>query len=125
MAETYIDIDREFKLDLTGQVKINYGTAVINDSIKTILSTNVGERIMNLQFGPTLRNFLFEAMTAGSIHKIKTEVEHAIITFENRILLESVDVQPDYDNNYYTISVYYQIYTTSERGVFEGKLKKL
>ena len=80
---------------------------------------------MNPTFGSTLKDFLFEPMTIGTTFKMQVEIESAITRFEDRILLENVSISPNYERNYYTIVVNYQIYTTSERGSFEGKLKKL
>lgn len=64
----------------------------INDSIKTILLTNQGERCLESQFGSGLHNFYFKKMDDTLKGEIIDAVETSLLDNEPRITVESVDV---------------------------------
>ena len=125
VTQIYKDISKEFKFDTFGKVEVNYGTSVINDSIRTILSTSQGERVMNPLFGSNLKSYLFEIMNDRTALKIKSDVRNSIELFEDRINIIDVVVDADLDSNFYEIFVLYKIIATNQRDLFTGKIKKL
>lgn len=57
----------------------------IRQSIRIILATNPGERVMRPEFGAGLRDFVFEPADTGTMHRIRQRVQEALIDWEARI----------------------------------------
>jgi phage baseplate assembly protein W len=64
----------------------------IEESLNILLSTALGERVMEPTFGCDLRPYLFDPLTPHMIGYLKDRVRNAILYFETRITLISVDV---------------------------------
>jgi len=64
----------------------------ISQSLKIILFTDLGSRIMRPDFGSDVKNFTFESINKGSIARLSDVVEGAINRHEPRIDLEKVDI---------------------------------
>jgi uncharacterized protein len=64
-------------------------------SIQIILATNPGERVMRPEFGAGLRDFVFEPADATTMNRVQTRVQEALIDFEPRISVQSVNVTLD------------------------------
>ena len=67
----------------------------IREAIRVILLTDLGERVRRPELGGDLHRFLFEPNTATTRRLIRDRIELALTTWEPRIALESVDVEPD------------------------------
>jgi phage baseplate assembly protein W len=66
----------------------------VEQSIRIILGTNPGERLMRPTFGAGLEQFLFEPISTTTMQRLRTRVEQALVDWEPRIKLESVGVEP-------------------------------
>ena len=64
----------------------------ISQSLKIILFTDLGSRIMRPDFGSDVKNYTFESINKGSIARLSDVVEGAIYRHEPRIDLEKVDI---------------------------------
>src|SRR4051812_16840443 len=64
----------------------------INQSLNILLSTSLGERVMQPKYGCNLDDFLFEPLNATVIGYIKDQVTNAILFYEPRIIAERVQV---------------------------------
>ncbi len=64
----------------------------IEQSLEILLSTSLGERVMQPEYGCNLRDYQFENMDSSLIGFIKDLVERAILFYESRIKLERVDI---------------------------------
>ena len=71
------------------------GAANIRQSIRIILLTERGERVMLPEFGAGLRRYLFEPNTVTTRRLIEEEIRNALERWEPRIRLESVSVDAD------------------------------
>ena len=67
----------------------------VRQSIRIILGTNPGERVMRPNFGAGLRAFVFEPVNATTKSQIRTRVEESLITWERRIDVETVQITTD------------------------------
>lgn len=121
----YSDIDSQMTITNEGNVKIVYDLEVINQSIKTILSTIPGERIMNPMFGSSLYSLLFDPMTPETTEDIQYEINNAISRWEDRVVVDNVEVQPNYDNNYYDIRIHVTVVKTQSKASIPLKLNNL
>ena len=66
--------------------------ALIDQSIRLILGTNPGERVMRPTFGAGLRDFVFEPMSATTLASLKKRVRDALIDWEPRIDVQQITV---------------------------------
>lgn len=67
----------------------------IKQSIRIILGTDQGERVMRPDFGAGLRSFLFGPMSSTNLQRIKARVQDALIKWEPRIDVLEVTVTFD------------------------------
>ncbi len=77
----------------TADVKMTSAEEDIKRSLYILLSTTVGERVMQPAYGCNLKRFLFEPLNATTIAYVRKLVEDAIVYFEPRIELEGVSVE--------------------------------
>jgi phage baseplate assembly protein W len=88
----------------------------IRQSLRILLDTNPGERIMLPAFGCGIRAHVFDTMTEGMIAEIQDLVERAILFFEPRITVETVSVTVrDALAGMLDINISYTIRTTNTR----------
>src|SRR5687767_12823797 len=64
----------------------------IRQSLNILLSTSLGERVMQPRYGCNLEDYLFDPLNSSVIGYIKDLVENAILIYEPRILAERIDV---------------------------------
>lgn len=76
----------------TGGIRESAGVARIEQSIRVILGTQHGERIMRPDFGANLRSLAFAADTPGTANLARHLVESALARWEPRIEVLDVDV---------------------------------
>jgi phage baseplate assembly protein W len=96
-------------LNPTGVVREAAGAARIEQSIRIILGTQHGERIMRPDFGANLRSLAFAANTPGTANLARHLVETALARWEPRIEVLDVEVANDLDENALVIGVSYRI----------------
>lgn len=97
-------------------VDIVSGEEDIRQSLKIILSTRPGERVMHPDFGCNLDIMMFEPLTTTLITTIKDIIKTAILLYEPRIELNSVKISPDqYLEGTVNIELDYNIRATNSR----------
>jgi phage baseplate assembly protein W len=89
----------------------------IQKSIEILLSTTIGERFLQPDYGCNLENYVFEPMNATVQTQIRVTVRNAIITFEPRIKLLSVslDATTYINDGRIDIQVDYEVAGTNSR----------
>ena len=104
-----------FPVCLTGgQISVASHEEDIRQSIRIILGTNPGERVMRPDFGAGLNDFVFQTVTATTLDRLQTRVEEALIDWEPRIDVERVDVNSEpIDRARVLIDVRYRVRATN------------
>ena len=64
----------------------------IQQSLYILFSTTPGERVMQPSYGCDLRSMVFENITESAVTAIRDIIEKAVLFFEPRIDLNSVDL---------------------------------
>jgi phage baseplate assembly protein W len=64
----------------------------IRESLEILLSTRKGERNMLPEFGCNLHHMAFEMINGSTISQLQTMISEAILEFEPRITLDSIDI---------------------------------
>jgi len=67
----------------------------IGESLAILLSTRPGERIMQPAYGCGLHSMVFETINESTVTELKDIIERAILFFEPRITLGSIDVNTE------------------------------
>lgn len=67
----------------------------IEQSIRIILETAQGERVMRPDFGSGLHELAFEPVSTTTMALVRHRVEQALIAWEPRIEVQEVRVRPD------------------------------
>lgn len=93
------------------------GDANIRESIRIILLTETGERLMLETFGAGLRQFLFEPNTASTRRLIQQRVTDALALWEPRIAIQQVRVEEDpADQQAAIVTIEYRLVSTQAAG---------
>lgn len=108
----------EFDKD-TGKVKLVTKTEDINQSLTILLSTSLGERVMQPKYGCNLVEFEFEPTNNALISYLIDLVENAILIYEPRIEVENIQITSpgsfDLLEGKLLISVDYKVRETNSR----------
>lgn len=64
----------------------------INQSLEILLSTSLGERVMQEDYGCNLKDYQFEAVDNTLLGFLRDLVERAILFYEPRIKVERIDI---------------------------------
>ena len=83
--------------DAIGRLPLAAGPEKVAESIRIILDTEPGERIMRPDFGCGLRRFLMAPNSVATRALIERQVGQALTAWEPRIELLSVQVEPGDD----------------------------
>ena len=88
----------------------------IESSLQILLSTKLGERIMQPTYGCNLDEMVFESMNLTMLTYMRDLIENAILYHEPRIELEKVDIDTSNQNEgMLLIILYYVVRTTNSR----------
>jgi hypothetical protein len=85
----------------------------IRQSIRIILDTDPGERVMRPDFGAGLRALLFEPMNTTTLALARHRVEQALVLWEPRIDSIAVTVEARHKAGRLDIDVRYRVRTTN------------
>ncbi len=83
------------RLDGAGRMAWSEGAENIRESIRLILTTEPGERLMLPGFGAGLQRFLFEPNTVTTHRRIEEAVVQSLERWERRIRLAEISVTAD------------------------------
>jgi phage baseplate assembly protein W len=104
---------------VSGGVELVKDVDDIHQSLNILLSTSLGERVMQPRYGCNLQDYLFDPLSSSVIGYIKDLVENAILIYEPRIIAEKVEVTAagsfDIIEGRFQIEVEYSIPGTNSR----------
>jgi phage baseplate assembly protein W len=97
-----------------GGFRESAGGPLIDESLRAILGTQFGERVMRPDFGCNLRSLVFEPNDAATANLARHLVETGLTRWEPRIELLGVDVANDTWAGALVISVEFRVRATQE-----------
>jgi uncharacterized protein len=100
---------------LTGDFALSRFDRDIREAIRIILETAPGERVMRPEFGCGIHDLTFEEINETNIFAIESSIRDALITFEPRIELIAIQIDPgEALEGYLYISISYRIRRTNQ-----------
>lgn len=106
----FSDLDLNFNiLKSSKNLDISYNDDAIKQSVQNLILTRHYEKPFHPNIGSSIYSLLFEQMTVATASLIEAEINSVLTKFEPRINLSGITVNPDYDNQYYEITIEYYI----------------
>ncbi len=101
-----------------GKVEMVSNAVDVLESLKVLVSTIPGERVMLSDYGCNLNPLLFENITASLFTKIRDTIGNAILRYEPRIILVDIQFTDGGTEGVLNIEIDYIIRTTNSRQNF-------
>jgi phage baseplate assembly protein W len=98
-----------FQLSPKGGVRESYGVAKVEESIRVILGTQYGERVMRPTFGCNLQSLAFAPNNAATAQLAAFFVRDGLTRWEPRIQVNDVTVTNDNVNGLLLIEIRYTV----------------
>ena len=110
ISRGFKDISMSFEVNPINKdmIGIKNSTAIAR-SIRNLVLTVPGERFFNEDLGYRVSEILFDSIDDISASAIRDEIEETIIKYEQRVKLNNVKVQPNYDNYEFDVAITYDI----------------
>lgn len=104
------------EVDHRGAIRLAHGPEDIDRSIRVVLLTAPGERVMRPQFGCRIWDLMFEPVTPNLLGLIAEAVRDALAQWEPRIEVEDVQpAQDDDDGALVRVLIRYRVRATNDR----------
>ena len=84
--------------DYQGDIELSSAEDNIRQSVRIIIGTAKGERVMRPDFGCEVHDYVFAAADPATLSMIEDAVEDALVQWEPRIDVERVEAAPDEEN---------------------------
>src|SRR5436853_1516689 len=102
--------------DVTGSLPFVEGDANVEQSLRILLLTQLGERVMRPDFGSAAAQLVFAPGSVQFLSLLETTVREAVRDFEPRVELDAVDAEADpQEENRVTVSIAYRVRATNSR----------
>ncbi|MDV7144029.1 GPW/gp25 family protein [Tropicimonas sp. TH_r6] len=98
-----------------GEVEVTGGQHSITESLRVIVGTGLGERLMRPDFGCAMDGEVFGLMNTSRITWIENVVRQAILLHEPRIDAKAVNVTSDGPEGRLMVEVIYEVRGTNSR----------
>jgi phage baseplate assembly protein W len=122
----YSDLDLDFiPHPTTGDVVKKTGVDAIKRSVRNLILTNFYDRPFRPYIGSNAQKLLFELATPITANLLNDAILEVIGNYEPRIRVSQLNVQFDYDNNGYNVTLAFEIINRSEPAVISLFLERL
>lgn len=109
-------VHRDIESSADSHVEMLEGGLDIQSSLSILLSTRLGERVMQPRFGTSLNKMMFEPIDTTFATLIKSDIEKAILFFEHRIDINNIDISVENrDDGLVLVKLDYTIRATNTR----------
>lgn len=103
------------RVDQSGSIATSSGPSDVDSSIRMILTTAPGERLMRPHFGCKIWELLFEPINANTLGLMGVAVREALGQWEPRIELDDVRLRPGDGDGQVMIEIDYTVRSTNDR----------
>lgn len=113
--KNYIDISLSFEPNpITGDLSLLTDRRAIENSLKNLILTMVGEVPFNRDVGSVVSSLVFEVNDSATASLVESEIKRAIRFSEPRVKLEDVVVESKPDEYAFLATIRYQIIGTEQ-----------
>lgn len=122
---TFVDLHLDLKMAVAkgtqtrkgfaNDIRVDFDERAIRNSVYNCIYTKPGEKVLSPNFGLNLERFLFEPVSKSRGEYIGRYILNTLPSLENRIIINEIDVNVDYDKNTYNILVIYEIPSLNKR----------
>lgn len=91
-----------------GNLAVSQQNDKLQDNLKSIVTTSVGQRLMRPTYGVASEDLLFTKMETVSVDVVQANIAEAIALYEPRVNLISILVQPNYSEASFTIEIVFK-----------------
>jgi phage baseplate assembly protein W len=81
----------------------------IKSNLVNLLLTDIGERVMNPNFGTNLKRFLFEGITENNLELLKNNLTNSISVYVPEVTVTNITINPNIDYNSIDLTVDYYL----------------
>jgi phage baseplate assembly protein W len=111
----YADLDLDFIAHpTTGDIVRKKGIEAVKRSLRNLILTNFYDRPFRPSIGSNAQKLLFENANHITANLLTDAIKEVIARFEPRIILLGLDVNFDYDNNGYNVTITYSLVNRPE-----------
>jgi phage baseplate assembly protein W len=110
----YSDVDMELNRQNDGDIQRDIELHAVINSLENIISTIQGSRRMLPEFAMDIHKMLFEPLDDRTANMIGKRIIYAIQTWDNRVEIVKLDVDVNYDQNLYNMTLSFQIKPINE-----------
>lgn len=111
----YSDFHKDLRISpISKDIALLKDEDAVKSSIKNLLLTNPGERLMQPNIGAGISGLLFENITPGVLKLMESKVRATIKTYEPRAELIDVVVSSNYDDNKVNVNVSFYVRNVSQ-----------
>lgn len=98
------------QIDNRGGIGLSVYNQSISESIRMVLNTSKGERVMRPDYGCEINELVFAPNNSNTRSLISYYIEQALLKWETRIILESVEAEPnEFEENRIDINIKYKL----------------
>jgi len=116
VSRSFKDLSITFdKHPITNDLMVVKDFVAIKKSVQNLLTTYPGERFFNPNIGSKITKLLFEPIDYITATTVREEIQYTIEAFEPRVLLNSVDVVPNFAEDGYDITIDYSVVGLEEK----------
>jgi len=106
----YSDFNKDLRISpISKDIALLKDEDAVKESIRNLILTDPGERLMQPFIGGGIRGLLFENITPGVLKTIETRCKTTIETYEPRAEIIDVTASSIYDDNTVRVSIQFYI----------------
>ena len=102
------------KNKVTDDLLVKKEDAAVKQANLNLLLTQKGERIYDPEYGSDLKSHLFEPLDFGTAGSIKDNISKTIDTYEPRVSIETLLVEPNLESNGFDVRLDFQVLSRAD-----------
>ena len=102
------------KNKVTDDLLVKKEDAAVKQAVLNLLLTNKGERVYDSNYGSNIRTYLFEPLDFGTAGSIKDNISKTIDTYEPRVSIETLLVEPNLESNGFDVRLDFQVLSRAD-----------
>ena len=121
---TYSDLHLDLDNPISKDIASDFDESAVRNSIINLFNTTPGQNLLDPEYGLNLVQYLFEPISETNGRQIGNDILTGIKKYEPRILVKSVDIQMNEDEQTYYITLSIEIPILYSQIRIEGALTK-